>query len=75
MQTITKLKRGERGVIARLDGDPHFLSRITAIGLDAGLPRKNTAERKTSTCPALQPGHDERPQRAGRRKNYAGGKP
>jgi ferrous iron transport protein A len=38
MQNITKLKRGERGVVARLDGDPRFLSRITAIGLTPGCP-------------------------------------
>jgi ferrous iron transport protein A len=38
MQNITKLKAGERGVIAKLDGDPRFLSRITAIGLTPGCP-------------------------------------
>jgi ferrous iron transport protein A len=38
MQNITKLQRGERGVIARLDGDARFLSRITAIGLTPGCP-------------------------------------
>jgi ferrous iron transport protein A len=38
MQNITNLKRGERGVVARLDGDPRFLSRITAIGLTPGCP-------------------------------------
>jgi ferrous iron transport protein A len=38
MKNITKLKRGERGVVARLDGDPRFLSRITAIGLTPGCP-------------------------------------
>jgi ferrous iron transport protein A len=38
MQNITKLQRGERGVVARLDGDARFLSRITAIGLTPGCP-------------------------------------
>jgi ferrous iron transport protein A len=38
MQNITNLKRGERGVVAKLDGDERFLSRITAIGLTPGCP-------------------------------------
>jgi ferrous iron transport protein A len=36
MQNAIKLKRGERGVVAKLEGDPRFLSRITAIGLTPG---------------------------------------
>jgi ferrous iron transport protein A len=38
MQSVTESKRGQRGVVARLDGDPRFLSRITAIGLTPGCP-------------------------------------
>jgi ferrous iron transport protein A len=38
MENITKLKRGERGIVTRLDGDARFLSRITAIGLTPGCP-------------------------------------
>jgi ferrous iron transport protein A len=36
MQSVTRLKCGERGVVAKLNGDVHFLSRITAIGLTPG---------------------------------------
>jgi ferrous iron transport protein A len=38
MQSITELKRGQRGVVAGLGGDSRFLSRITAIGLTPGCP-------------------------------------
>jgi ferrous iron transport protein A len=38
MQSVTQSKLGEKGVVAGLDGDPRFLSRITAIGLTPGCP-------------------------------------
>jgi ferrous iron transport protein A len=38
MQSVTQSKPGEKGVVAGLDGDPRFLSRITAIGLTPGCP-------------------------------------
>ena len=38
MQSAAKSKSGERGVVAALDGDARFLSRITAVGLTPGCP-------------------------------------
>jgi ferrous iron transport protein A len=38
MQSVTDSKCGQRGVVAALDGDGRFLSRITAIGLTIGCP-------------------------------------
>lgn len=38
MKNITKLKGGQKGIVAMLDGDAHFLSRITAVGLTPGCP-------------------------------------
>jgi ferrous iron transport protein A len=38
MQSVTESTSGQRGVVARLDGDERFLSRITAIGLTPGCP-------------------------------------
>jgi ferrous iron transport protein A len=36
MQSVTDSKCGQRGIVAALDGDDRFLSRITAIGLTIG---------------------------------------
>jgi ferrous iron transport protein A len=36
MQSATRLKSGQRGVVAALNGDARFLSRITAVGLTPG---------------------------------------
>jgi ferrous iron transport protein A len=38
MQNMANSKPGTIGVVAKLDGDPRFLSRITAIGLTPGCP-------------------------------------
>jgi ferrous iron transport protein A len=38
MQKATKVKDGQRGIVAALNGDARFLSRITAIGLTPGCP-------------------------------------
>jgi ferrous iron transport protein A len=38
MQSVTDSKCGQRGIVAALDGDVRFLSRITAIGLTIGCP-------------------------------------
>jgi ferrous iron transport protein A len=38
MQSVTESKYGQRGIVAALDGDARFLSRITAIGLTPGCP-------------------------------------
>jgi ferrous iron transport protein A len=38
MQSVTESKYGQRGIVAVLDGDARFLSRITAIGLTPGCP-------------------------------------
>ncbi|MDR2006604.1 MAG: ferrous iron transport protein A [Acidaminococcales bacterium] len=36
MKNVTKLKDGQKGIVAALDGDAWFLSRISAIGLTPG---------------------------------------
>ena len=33
---LTEMKPDQQGVIQRIGGDPHFLSRITAIGVTEG---------------------------------------
>jgi ferrous iron transport protein A len=38
MQSVAESKCGQKGVIAMLDGNFHFLTRITAIGLTPGCP-------------------------------------
>jgi ferrous iron transport protein A len=38
MQNLVNSKPGTVGVVAKLDGDPRFLSRVTAIGLTPGCP-------------------------------------
>jgi ferrous iron transport protein A len=36
MQSLTQLQRGKRGVVSAINGDTHFLGRITSIGLTVG---------------------------------------
>ncbi len=38
MEQLTKIKPGKRGVVAAIQGNTHFLSRITSIGLTVGCP-------------------------------------
>jgi ferrous iron transport protein A len=38
MQHLTELLRGQKAVVAAINGAGHFLSRITAIGLTPGCP-------------------------------------
>jgi ferrous iron transport protein A len=38
MQHLTELLRGQKAVVAAINGDGHFLSCITAIGLTPGCP-------------------------------------
>lgn len=38
MLKLTELKSGAKGVIAVLDGDERFLSRVTSIGFIIGCP-------------------------------------
>ena len=38
MQSLTALQHGEKGVVSAINGDAHFLNRITAIGLTIGCP-------------------------------------
>lgn len=36
MQKLTDLKDGQKALISGIDGDRHYLSRITSIGLNVG---------------------------------------
>ena len=36
MQKLTDLKEGQKARISAIDGDRHYLSRITSIGLNVG---------------------------------------
>ncbi len=38
MEQLTKVKPGNRGVVAAIHGSAHFLSRIISIGLTIGCP-------------------------------------
>lgn len=38
MKKLSEAKSGERGVIAKIEGDTRFLSRVTSIGLTLGCP-------------------------------------
>ena len=38
MKKLTQAESGEKGIIAKVEGDTRFLSRITSIGLTPGSP-------------------------------------
>ena len=38
MKKLSEAKSGEQGIIAGIEGDTRFLSRVTSIGLTLGCP-------------------------------------
>ncbi|MDR1421162.1 MAG: ferrous iron transport protein A [Treponema sp.] len=37
-QSLAQLASGQKGVVSAINGDAHFIGRITAIGLTVGCP-------------------------------------
>ena len=53
MKKLSELEKDSEGVIASVDGDPRFMSRITSIGLTPGCSVKVIKNEKNKTVIAL----------------------